>query len=211
MPKSNSSHDFVLKKFTVGPMAVNCYVIADPSTKKACLVDPGFDGMMLKDFLHKNGYSLEFVINTHGHGDHIALNGYFGSPIYIHKLDKDFLTDTSKNLSSMFFFKVRSPVASRLLEDGDIVELGNLKLEIIHTPGHTPGSISIKWDGVILTGDTLFHNGVGRTDFEYGDGEAILKAIREKLLIYGDDTVIYPGHGDISTIGYERRHNPFLT
>ncbi len=210
-PKPSSGDDFILKEFTVGPMAVNCYVVADPATKKACVIDPGFDGAKIKDFLRKNGYSLEFIINTHGHGDHIALNGYFDSPIYIHRLDNDFLIDATKNLSAMFFFKVRSPAASKLLEDGDIIELGNLKLKIIHTPGHTPGSISVKLDGVILTGDTLFHGGVGRTDFEYGDEDAILRSIREKLLIFSDDTVIYPGHGEISTIGYERRHNPFLT
>ena len=87
---------FILQKFVVGPMAVNCYIVADPATKKACLIDPGFDGPKLKNFLHKNNYSLEFIINTHGHGDHIAANDYFKCPVYIHRLDKDFLKSPEK-------------------------------------------------------------------------------------------------------------------
>jgi len=191
-------------------MAVNCYVVTDPATKKACLIDPGGDASKVKNFLRKNGYAPEFIINTHGHGDHIAQNGNFNCPIYIHKLDKDFLTDTDKNLSSFFLFRVKSPEAARLLEDGDRISLGNISFEVMHTPGHTPGSVSLKLDGIIFTGDTLFNGGVGRTDFAYGDEEALLRSIREKLLVFSDDTVIYPGHGDSSTIGAERRNNPFL-
>jgi len=209
--KRNDESDFFLERFVVGPMAVNMYVVADPATKKACLIDPGAGGMAVKNVLHKQGYVLEFIINTHGHGDHIAANGYFKSPVYIHRLDKDFLRDPDKNLSGLFFFKVISPEATRILEDGDTIELGNLKLEIIHTPGHTPGSISIKLGSSVFTGDALFSGGIGRTDFAYGDETLLLKSIREKLLVLSDDTVIYPGHGDSSTIGEERRSNPFLT
>ena len=191
-------------------MAVNCYVVADPAVNKACVIDPGADAGAIKNFLRKAGYNPEFVINTHGHGDHIAANGSFGCPIYIHRLDKDFLTDPERNLSSFFLFNVRSPEASRLLEDGDKIELGNISLGIMHTPGHTPGSISIKLDGLIFTGDALFAGGVGRTDFAYGNAELLLRSIRDKLLVFDDDTVIYPGHGECSTIGEEKRSNPFL-
>jgi glyoxylase-like metal-dependent hydrolase (beta-lactamase superfamily II) len=202
---------FFLKKFTVGPMAVNAYIVADPDTNKACLVDPGADPQTIKKFLDKNGYKLEFIINTHGHGDHIAANSYFDVPIYIHRLDKDFLTDPDKNLSSSFLFKIKSPPAQRLLEDGDVLELGSSKLKVIYTPGHTPGGISIDLGGEILTGDTLFNGGVGRTDFEYGDEKALARSIKEKLFVFEDSTVIHPGHGDSSTIGDERRSNPFLS
>ncbi len=201
---------FFLKKFIVGPMAVNCYLVADPVTKEACIVDPGAEPNSIKNFLRKNGFDLKFVINTHGHGDHIAANGYFNSPIYIHRLDKDFLTDPDMNLSRMFLFTVTSPKPARLLEDKDMIPLGGLELEIIHTPGHTPGSISIKLDGAIFTGDALFAGGIGRTDFSYGDEELLLKSIKEKLLTFGDDIVIHPGHGEASTIGRERKSNPFL-
>ena len=108
-------------------------------------------------------------------------------------------------------FNIKSPEATRFLEDGDIVNLGSLSLKVIHTPGHTPGSISLKLDGITFTGDTLFNNGVGRTDFEYGDEAALLDSIKKKLMTLADDTVIYPGHGEPSTIGDEKRDNPFLS
>jgi len=201
-PKSNM--DFILKRFIVGPMGVNCYLVADPVTKEACLIDPGADPETIKNYIAKNGLELKFIIITHGHGDHIAANGYFKAPIYIHRSDADFLADPAKNLSKYFLFAVTSPKASRLLEDGDIARLGGLTFTVIHTPGHTPGSISLKLDGVIFTGDTLFCSGVGRTDFEYGDEAALYRSIRERLFSQADDTVIYPGHGDSSTIGAEK-------
>lgn len=208
--KGREAHNFIFKEFIVGPLDVNCYIIADPATKEACIVDPGAEPEMMMNFLRKEGLNLKFIINTHGHGDHIAANSYFKVPIYIHRLDQSFLQDGMKNLSSMLFFTVSSPKASRLLEDGDVINLGGLNIRVIHTPGHTPGSISLKLNGVILTGDALFKGGVGRTDFEYGDQDALLKSIREKLLAFGDDTIIYPGHGDSSTLGEEKRTNPFL-
>lgn len=211
MMNTRQGDKFFLKKFIVGPMEVNCYLVADPVTKEACIVDPGAGANSIKNFLRKNGFDLKFVINTHGHGDHIAANGYFNSPIYIHRLDKDFLTDPDMNLSRMFLFTVTSPKPARVLEDGDKIPLGGLELEIIHTPGHTPGSVSIKLDDVIFTGDALFAGGVGRTDFSYGDEELLLKSIKEKLLTFSDDIVIYPGHGESSTIGRERKSNPFLS
>ena len=185
-------------------MAVNCYLLADPSTKDACIIDPGADAKRIASFIQANGLNLKFIINTHGHGDHIAENRYFNKPIYIHRLDKDFLTDTGKNLSSMFLFKVTSPEADRLLEDGDRILLGDLEMEIMHTPGHTPGSISIKVEDVIFTGDCLFAGGIGRTDFPYGDDALLLRSIKEKLFKFDDTTVIYPGHGGPSTIGREK-------
>ena len=204
-------NSFFLKKFIVGPLAVNAYLLADPASKKACLIDPGADAKKIKDFIKNNGFELKFIINTHGHGDHIGANGNFGVPIYIHSLDKDFLGDPDKNMSRMFIFSVKSPPAARLLKDGDTIEVGALKLAVLHTPGHTPGSISLKLDGIVFTGDTLFNSGVGRTDFDYGDETALLNSIKNKLMTLADDTVIYPGHGEESTIGRERRDNPFLS
>ena len=205
-----NENNIFLKNFTVGPLAVNAYLLADPLTKDACLIDPGADARKIKDFITKNGFNLKFIINTHGHGDHIGANGNFDVPIYIHRLDKDFLTDPKKNLSPLFMFNIRSPAAARLLEDGDVIEVGSLSLKVLHTPGHTPGSISLLLDGIAFTGDTLFNNGVGRTDFEYGDEEALLNSIKSKLITLADDTIIYPGHGEPSTIGDEKQNNPFL-
>lgn len=201
---------FFLQNFTVGPLETNCYLVADPATKEACLIDPGADPDILKKALDKNGFSLKFIINTHGHADHIAGNSSFGVPIYIHRLDKDFLADPGKNMSRAFLFDIISPPASRLLEDREKIILGNLVFEVIHTPGHTPGSISLKLDDVIFTGDALFRESVGRTDFPYGDGRALIDSIKNRLLIYSDDTEIYPGHGSPSTIGAEKIGNPFI-
>ncbi len=191
-------------------MEVNAYVVQDRETKDACLIDPGGAPEVLKSFLKRNGLVLKFIINTHGHGDHIAANRYFNAPVYIHRLDEEFLTDPEKNLAGFLGFFIRSPRASRLLEDGERIPLGKSELEIMHTPGHTPGSISVRVDGVVFTGDALFNGGIGRTDFSYGDSELLLKSIRGRLLTLGDEIVIYPGHGGRSTIGDEKRTNPFL-
>lgn len=201
MKKGN---EIILNRFMVGPLGTNCYVVADPDTKEACVIDPGGEPDKIKAYLSKNGLKLKFIINTHGHGDHIAANKYFDAPIYIHELDKDYLGDPDKNMSGMFLFPVSSPEAAGLLKDADKIALGSLELDIIYTPGHTRGSVSVKIDGIVFTGDTLFKEGMGRTDLYGGDEGAIYKSIKEKLLTLDDDTVIYPGHGGPSTIGKER-------
>ena len=202
--------DFNVDRLEVGPMGANCYIVAHNPTKDACIIDPGGEPERIMDFIKKNGLKAKFIINTHGHGDHIIGNGYFGVPIYIHKLEKDFLTDPGLNLSGAFGLSIKTPKASKLLEDGDKVYLNDLEFEILHTPGHTPGGISIKLDGVVFTGDTLFAGTVGRTDLPDGDEKVLLGSIRKKLLTLDDDTVVYPGHGQESTIGIERGSNPFL-
>jgi len=202
--------DFKIKRLEVGPIGANCYIVSDEATKNAFLIDPGGDPDRIKSVLKKNGLTLKFIINTHGHGDHILGNGYFNVPIYAHRLEKDYLTDPNKNLSGMFGFFLKTPEATKLLEDGEKISMDNLDLEILHTPGHTPGGISIKLDGVVFTGDTLFAGSVGRTDLPAGDEEALFRSIKEKLFILGDDVIIYPGHGHESTIGEEKRTNPFF-
>ena len=191
-------------------METNSYLLADPHTLEACLIDPGGADHEIKEVIAKEALDLKFIINTHGHGDHITANSKFDHPIYIHRLDKDFLTDPEMNMSRSFFITITSPAATRLLEDGDKINLGGLELDILHTPGHTPGSISIKVDGVIFTGDALFRGSIGRTDFAYGDEDLLIRSIKKKLLAFKNDTIIYPGHGEPSTIGAEKRSNPFL-
>ena len=191
-------------------MGANCYIVADNATKNAFLIDPGGEPGRIKDALKKNGLDLKFIINTHGHGDHIMGNGHFNVPVYIHRLEKDFLTDPDKNLSGMFGFLLKTPKATKLLEDKDKISLDSLELEVIHTPGHTPGGISIKLDGVVFTGDTLFAGSIGRTDLPYGDEEALFRSIKERLFSLNDDVIVYPGHGHESTIGKEKRTNPFF-
>jgi hydroxyacylglutathione hydrolase len=203
--------DFTIHRLEVGPMGANCYIIAGQITKNAILIDPGGEPGRIKGVLKKNGLCVKFIINTHGHGDHILGNGYFDVPIYVHRLEKDFLTDPDKNLSGMFGFFFKAPKATKLLEDGEKILMDNLELEVLHTPGHTPGGISIKLDGVVFTGDTLFAGGIGRTDLPSGDEELLFKSIREKLFTLDDNIIVYPGHGPESTIGVEKKTNPFFT
>lgn len=202
--------NYILEAVVVGPMEVNCYILGCSKTKEAVVIDPGADYDKIKDRLEEMKVSAKYVLNTHGHGDHIGANGKFGLPVLIHKLDAPFLRNPIKNLSAMFGLLVSSPNAARLLEDKDNVALGDLRLEIIHTPGHTPGSISIKCDDIVFTGDTLFCEGIGRTDLPYASEIDLFNSIREKLLVLPDSTKVYPGHGPASTIGYEKEHNPFL-
>ena len=200
----------LIKRIVVGPLESNCYLFGDEATKEIFVIDPGGDYREIKSVIDKDGLKPKAVINTHGHGDHIGANKEFGIPVWIHRLDADFLIDPSKNLSGAFDFLLKTKTASRLLEDGDILNIGKYSLEVIHTPGHTPGSICLKAEGAIFTGDTLFCEGIGRTDFAYGSGEDIIDSIKEKLFTLKDNYVIYPGHGPSSTIGNEKANNPFI-
>ena len=198
----------LIKTIVAGMMEANCYIVGDESTKEVFVIDPGGDYKKIKKSVDSGGLKVKAVINTHGHGDHIGADSEFGVPIWIHSLDADFLQDPSKNLSGMFGFLLRTKKAERLLEEGNRLSIGKHILEVIHTPGHTPGSICLKGDGVVFTGDTLFCEGVGRTDFDYGSEEDIMRSIKEKLLTLDDSYVVYPGHGPDSTIGHERNNNP---
>lgn len=201
----------LIKAVTAGIMEANSYIVRDDFTKEAFVIDPGGDYKKIKKFIDESKLKVKAVINTHGHGDHIAANADFGVPIWIHRLDAEFLHDPSKNLSNSFGFLLNAGTASRLLEEGDILTIGANKLEVMHTPGHTPGSICLKGDGVVFTGDTLFCSGIGRTDFLYGSEEDITRSIKNKLLTLDDDYIIYPGHGSSSTIGEEKKNNAFIT
>ena len=200
-----------IKTLIVGMMEANCYIVGEESTKEVFIVDPGGDYKKIKKIIDADGLRPQAVINTHGHGDHIGADGEFGLPVWIHRLDAEFLQDPSKNLSGAFGFLLKTKKATRLLEDGDILKIGQHSLEVIHTPGHTPGSICLKGEGVVFTGDTLFCEGVGRTDFVYGSQEDIMRSIKERLFGLLDDYVVYPGHGPTSTIGNEKTNNPFIT
>jgi len=200
----------LINTIVVGPLESNCYLAGDEETREIFVIDPGGDYDRIKDVIDKNGLIPKAVINTHGHGDHIGADREFGIPVWIHRLDADFLIDPYKNLSGALGFFLKTKPASRLLEDADILDIGKYSLEVIHTPGHTPGSICLKGTGVIFTGDTLFREGIGRTDFQYGSEDDIAHSIRQKLFKLQDDYIVYPGHGPSSTIGNEKNNNPFM-
>ncbi len=207
--KSNNN-DFVCETFVIGPLATNCYVLYDEKTHKGVLLDPAAHDPNIEEYIKERNIDVEYTINTHGHADHITGNAVFGFPILIHQLDEACLQDPVKSLSVFSGADVEGTSAARLLQDGDIIEVGEMKLEIIHTPGHTPGGISVKCGNIIFSGDTLFFEGIGRTDLPGGDTKTLLDAINDKLMVFPDDVRVLPGHGPETTIGHERQNNPFL-
>lgn len=197
-----------------GVYAANCYIIYSKTTKDGIIVDPGGDADDLSSYVKRNDLNIKHIILTHGHGDHIGgvvgLKASLGATVMIHEEDKDMLMDGEKNLSTSMAMGTVEVEPDVLLRDGDIIEIGDLKIEIIHTPGHTKGSICIKIGENIITGDTLFAGSIGRTDLFGGDYDSIIKSIKEKLMVYSDEVQVFPGHGTPSTIGRERVSNPFL-
>jgi len=205
----------ILEILTVGALETNCYILGDEKTKQAVVIDPGGDFEIIEDHLKKLKLKVQYIILTHGHIDHIGALGELkkatGAEILIHSKDSAMLYDLNQNLSIFSGDKIIPIKADKLLEEGDIIQCGGIKLEVLHTPGHTPGGISLLTDKMIFTGDTLFCGSIGRTDFPGSSYQKLLSSIKEKLLSKDDDFIIYPGHGPSSTIGDERKNNPFLT
>jgi len=209
-----------IKKLVVGPLQANCYVVWDKDGGSAAIIDPGGDPEEIISVVDDEKLKPVVLINTHGHIDHIAANRAikerYDIPLLIHREDSASLTDPELNLSAMGFGQLDSPPSDRELQDGDEIPVGEIMLKVISTPGHTPGGICLlisrsDQPDVIITGDTLFAGGVGRTDFPGGSWDLLMESIRNRLLSFPDETIILPGHGPHSTIGEERKSNPFLT
>ncbi|MCM8795840.1 MAG: MBL fold metallo-hydrolase [Candidatus Omnitrophica bacterium] len=204
----------IFKSIPVGFFEVNCYILAIKENSPAIIIDPGDEKEKIKIVLDKFQLKPALIINTHGHIDHIGCDEAFGVEIYIHKEDVPLLKNSRLNLSQMLGapFSVKGRIHS--LEDKENIKAGEIELQVIHVPGHTPGGIALLMrkpkNNLLFTGDTLFCLGIGRTDFPGADETLLIKSIKERLLILPDDTVIYPGHGPSSTIGKEKKDNPFL-
>jgi len=204
----------ILETVCVGQMQVNCYILASGPNSRAIIIDPGDEKQKIERVLKKYNLKPEFVINTHGHIDHIGCDDKFGVPVYIHRQDSVLLESPELNLSAFFAssFSLKSNI--KILEDKDNIELGQIQLEVIHVPGHTPGGISLIMkkpkDKILFSGDTLFYHGIGRTDFPGANETLLIKSIKMRLFTLSDDTIVYPGHGPSSTIGEEKNNNPFL-
>lgn len=193
-----------IKKMVLGQFFVNCYIVTCEKTGKCAIIDPGADSEKIKEEIEKEKLVPEIIINTHGHFDHIAENEKFNLPVYIHRDDEEFLKNPEKNLSAFFSSPYICGSKTITVKEGDIIKIGDVSLQVIHTPGHTPGSICLIAEGISFTGDTLFAGGIGRTDFPGGNEEKLINSINKKLFTLPEKTIIYPGHGDISTIEKEK-------
>ncbi len=204
---------------TVGSLLTNCYLVICEREAEAVVIDPGFDEAGGEDVfkeIRERNLRVKYVINTHGHVDHISGNRKIKKEtkarILVHYEDAEMLRDPTKNLSWMLGSAVVSPPPDVMLKDGDRIKVGSLEFRVIHTPGHTPGSISLycSSEKIVFTGDTLFAGSVGRTDLPSASYEKLISSIRRRLLALPDETVVYPGHGERTTIGRERKWNPFI-
>lgn len=200
------------------PFAENTYVVRLPDRNEALVIDPGLEPEAILEYLRDNGLSVAVILNTHGHGDHIAGNAdmkqtFPHAPLLIGHNEAAMLTDAEVNLSAMFGMPIVSPAADRLVREGEVIDEAGIRLEVLELPGHSPGHVVYLYrdqPSLLFGGDVLFRGGIGRYDFPKGDGPLLLEGIRTKLLTLPPDTVVYPGHGPVTTIGHEKRTNPFL-
>ncbi|MEM1551203.1 MAG: MBL fold metallo-hydrolase [Candidatus Bathyarchaeia archaeon] len=207
----------IIKMFTVGKLFTNCYIVACQETTEAIIIDPGFDGIHEAEKIFKfiKGKALRpiYIVNTHGHSDHVCGNGIvkkqFHTPILVHEKDAFMLGTFGKVIAKFFGFNSSSPSADILLKDGDYVKFGKKALKVMHTPGHSPGSISLIGESEVFTGDTLFAGSIGRTDLPQSS-KSDMKESLKKLANLPNSFKVYPGHGPTTTIGEEKQNNPFL-
>ena len=198
----------------VGPIMANCFVLGCENTAEAAVIDPGDEPDRILATLADNNLTAKLIINTHGHFDHVGANRKLkeatGAPILIHALDTPMLSQLASSAAAWGMVAENSPPPDREIEDGDQVNFGDITLTVLHTPGHTPGGISLYTDTEVFVGDTLFAGSIGRTDFAGGSFETLKNSIQQKLFTLNEDLVVYPGHNNPTTIGTEKRTNPFV-
>ncbi len=204
----------IIKELAVGPIMANCFIVGCERTKSAVVIDPGDETHKILMALAQSKLTVKYILNTHGHFDHVGGNQKMkdatGADILIHAMDAPMLGMLSSFGASFGLNVDNSPPADRTIDDGDQIAFGDITLKVIHTPGHSPGGVSFYTDGVLFVGDTLFAGSIGRTDFPGGDFNTLIASIKNKLFPLGDDVRVYTGHGPSTTIGEEKRYNPFL-
>jgi glyoxylase-like metal-dependent hydrolase (beta-lactamase superfamily II) len=203
-----------VRKIPIDPLQSNCYLCWEGESGVGVVIDPGGESAKIIGEIERLEIRPVYVLNTHCHGDHVAANGpvkeRFEVPLLVPEAEAALLDDPGLNMSAVYGLPVTSPPADGFLDIGGTVEFGSSTLKVLSTAGHSPGGVSLYGHGVVFTGDALFMGSVGRTDFPGCDEDLLLSSIRENLLTLPEDTIVYPGHGPDTTIGIEKRHNPFL-
>jgi len=204
----------IVKTLSVGPIMANCYIIGCEETKNAAVIDPGDEADRILLALSEEKLKVQYILNTHGHFDHVGANKRLkdvtGAKLAIHPDDIVMLESVNMAAASFGMSVENSPAPDLTIKDGDTVTIGNISLNVIHTPGHSPGGVSFHTNGIVFVGDTLFAGSIGRTDFPGGDFNTLIASIKNKLFVLGDDVQALTGHGPATTIGQEKRTNPFL-
>jgi hydroxyacylglutathione hydrolase len=204
----------IIKRLVVSHLSANCYIVGTESSGKGMVIDPGGNEEMILRAIADSGLKIRIIVLTHGHSDHIAalydVQNHTGAQVAVHIEDADFLEGYG-SFSSQFGISYKTPhPPDRLLREGDIIECGGLTFTVIHTPGHTPGSICLLTGDKVFTGDTIFRRGIGTTLMPGSSRPQLIESIRTRLMTLPDETIIYPGHGRETTVGAERRDNPYV-
>ena len=204
-----------IKSMTLGMVATNCYLIINKENKEALLVDPADNALRISNVIEENGCTLKAILLTHGHFDHImALNDLkkrYNVPVYAHEEEEDVLKQSSLNLSGSIG-QIYTTQADVYVKDGEHLKLAGLDVIVLYTPGHTKGGVCYYFpeEKVLMSGDTLFHCSIGRTDFPTGSMSQLGRSVKEQLFVLPDDVQVYPGHDSVTSIGYEKQYNPFF-
>jgi hydroxyacylglutathione hydrolase len=200
----------------VGILGCNCSIIGDEETREAIVIDPGDDVSDIIAILDRHQLTVTMIVITHAHIDHIGgaekLRAHTGAPVYMHEADKMLSDNLAVQASWLGVETPKDPGIDKPAHEGDVIRAGSVEAHVLHTPGHTPGSLSLylPLQKKLIAGDTLFNSSIGRTDLPGGDTEQIARSIRGKLYTLPPDTIVYPGHGETTTIGFEKRSNPFV-
>lgn len=204
----------LIATLVVGPLQVNCFLVACPESREALVIDPGDEGERILKAVRSSGWQVVGIVNTHGHFDHIGANRALaeatGAKLLIHELDLPLLQKAQAHAQLYGLRTESSPLPDQLLKDGDVVAFGRLGCQVIHLPGHSPGGIALLCGRHLFAGDVLFAGSIGRTDLPGGDHDTLVSGIRTYLWPLPGETVVHPGHGPDTTIAREKRSNPFV-